>query len=51
MDGDAPVAQEVLDAACALDAEVLAIGGPELVTDAAIAAVQQASTGQGCAAG
>ena len=51
MDGDAPVAQEVLDAACALDAEVLAIGVPELVTDAAIAEVQQASAGQGCAAG
>ena len=51
VDGDAPVAQEVLDAVCALDAEVLAIGGPALVTDAAIAAVQQASAGQGCAAG
>lgn len=51
VDGDAHVAQEVLDAVCALDAEVLAIGGPELVTDAAIAAVQQASAGHGCAAG
>lgn len=51
IDGDAPVAQEVLDSVCAMDVEVLALGQADLVTDAAIAQVQAASAGTGCTAG
>jgi hypothetical protein len=43
--------QSVLDSVCGLDATVVGIGGPGLVPDAALATVQQAAQGQGCAAG
>ncbi|WP_370326906.1 trypsin-like serine protease [Euzebya sp.] len=49
-DGSA-VEQSVLDSICGLDAEVIAIGSTSLVADAALAPLQAASAGQGCAAG
>jgi hypothetical protein len=45
------VDQVVLDSVCQLDAQVVAIGGPGLVSDQAMAQVQQAALGEGCAVG
>lgn len=49
VDGDGTsVEQVVLDSVCGTDAQVLVMGSPDLVSDQAAFAVQQAALGEGC---